>query len=136
MPYIHTSVQNNQGIIASASHIDPTLPQYNFSFPAFSTSLFLSHFSRSVQRLERHIQRHSHDRHLRLRFVIQNLLDLVQDFRSQLRENLERFEVIDDLLGPRSAQDDSASVGLLGYPGEGEVMQLATEFCDSEYIRN
>lgn len=55
------------------------------------------------------------------RLVLQDFLDAIHDLRSQLRDDLECFEVVGDLLRTRGSEDDGARVWLFRYPGEGEV---------------
>lgn len=42
--------------------------------------------------------------------IIQNSLDFRHNLRGQLRDHLDRFEVIEDLLGFRRAEDDGGCV--------------------------
>ncbi len=61
-------------------------------------------------------------------FVVQDLLDLLEDLRGELRDNLQRLEVVNDLLGLRRAEDDGARVRFNCQPGQREMVNLASEF--------
>lgn len=50
------------------------------------------------------------------RFIIQNLLNLVQHFWSQFRNDFNSLEVFRDLLGFRRAKNDGGSVRVLRNP--------------------
>jgi len=50
------------------------------------------------------------------RFIIQDLLNLLQHFWSQFRNDFNSLEVFGDLLGFRRAKNDGGSVGVLRDP--------------------
>jgi hypothetical protein len=56
----------------------------------------------------------------RRRFVVQDLLDLFHNFIRQAREHFQRFQILRDLLGAGSAEDDSRGVGVSRDPGESQ----------------
>ena len=54
-------------------------------------------------------------------FIPQNILNLLHILRRQLRQQAQRFAVIDNLLRLRRAQDDRADVLVLGRPRERQL---------------
>lgn len=54
------------------------------------------------------------------RFVIEDLLNLLDHIRRELLEQLDGLDVILDLLDLGGAEDDGADVGVLEGPGEGQ----------------
>lgn len=66
--------------------------------------------------------------HRRFRFVAQNLLNLRKYLGCQFRDDLERLQVVDHLLGFGCAKDDRACVRLLCDPSKGEVRDFAAKF--------
>lgn len=58
-----------------------------------------------------------------------DLVDLLQDLRSQLRDDLQGLQVVHNLLRLRCAEDDCGCVRVPRDPCECEVRDLATELC-------
>lgn len=65
--------------------------------------------------------------YLGLGFVAQDLLDLREHVWRQLRDDIERLQVIDDLLGPRRAEDNGARVRVDRDPRESKMGHRAAE---------
>lgn len=65
--------------------------------------------------------------------VVENLLNLLHDLWSELRQELKRLDVVLDLRNASSPKDDSADVGVLRRPCEGKLCDIATkslsDFC-------
>ena len=61
--------------------------------------------------------------------VAQDLLDLLEYLGRELRDNLERAQVVDDLLRLRRAEDDRARVRVRRDPRERELAHAAPELC-------
>lgn len=70
------------------------------------------------------------------RLRLQDLVDLLQHLRCQLRNDQESLQILRDLCGSGSSKDDGRSVGFDGNPCEGKVSDSASQFCASqnEYI--
>lgn len=49
--------------------------------------------------------------------------------RRELRDDIERLEVVEDLLGARGTEDDGGGVRVDGDPRERKVRHCAVEFC-------
>jgi len=64
----------------------------------------------------------------RPRLVIQNLLNLLHDLRCQLGQDLQRLEVLKDLLRPRRPQNDGRRVGILRHPCERKCRRGRLQF--------
>lgn len=62
------------------------------------------------------------------RLVLNNRLDLLQDFWRELRDDIDGLQVIQNLFGTGSAKDDSASVWISGYPRQRQMCNFAVEF--------
>ena len=86
----------------------------------------------SEQRLEYRIQRWPSSRTLHLRLIPQNLLNLIQNLRRKLRNNLKRLKVINNLLRFGSTKDNSTRAGFLSYPSQREVVQFTSELCQNK----
>lgn len=67
--------------------------------------------------------------HLGRGLVAQDRVDLVEDVGRELREDLERLEVIEHLLGLRRAEDDGARRREARDPRERELRGRAPELC-------
>ena len=61
--------------------------------------------------------------------VLQDLVDLRQDVRRELRQDLDSLEVFDDLLRLRSAENDRGGVGVARNPSEGEGSSGGPQSC-------
>jgi len=62
------------------------------------------------------------------RLVLQDVLDLCQDLRRELRQNLNGLQIILQLLHARSAEDDGARMRRSSNPSQGKVSNGAAEF--------
>lgn len=63
--------------------------------------------------------------------VLEDCFDASQDFGCELRDDLESFEVVHDLLRTRRPKDDRTGVRLLRDPCEREVANFAVQLCVS-----
>ena len=70
--------------------------------------------------------------HRRGRFVLQNIFDLLQNRRRKLRDNLQGLQILQDLFGPRRAEDDRARVGIDCDPRKGKLRDSAAELYERE----
>jgi hypothetical protein len=66
--------------------------------------------------------------HPRRRLVPQDRLDLLEHLRRQLRDDLDRFEVVEQLVDVRRAEDHRRRVRVPRDPGQRKVADLAAEF--------
>ena len=61
--------------------------------------------------------------------VLQDFVDLRQDLRRELRQDLDSLEIFDDLLRLRGAEDDRGGVGVTRNPSEGEGSGGSPQSC-------
>lgn len=72
------------------------------------------------------------DAYLRLRLVAQDLVNLLDDLRSQFGNDLECLQVVENLLGFRRAQDDCAGAGIPRNPCQSKLGGVAAELCSAQ----
>lgn len=61
------------------------------------------------------------------RLVVQDVLDQLHDVGRQLGQDVQRLQVVDDLLGLGSTEDTGGDVFVLDDPGQGQVGHGAAE---------
>lgn len=66
--------------------------------------------------------------YVRLWSGLENVVDLLQDFRSELRNDVEGLEVLRDLLRLGRSQNNSRGVGVHRDPGESEASHGSLKF--------
>ena len=62
-----------------------------------------------------------------LGLVVQNLLDLLEDFGCQLRDDLQRLQVVKDLFGLGCAEDNGARIRAGRNPRQRKLIDAAPE---------
>lgn len=65
---------------------------------------------------------------LQHRFVLDNTLDLLHDFRGQFVEVLQGLNILQDLLGLARTDNSARKVGVLNDPGECQLTLLDPQF--------
>lgn len=74
-------------------------------------------------------RRNGRDAYLWRGLVVQDGFDLLQHSGSEFRDDLERLEVVEHLLGLRCAKDDGAGLRLPRDPRKGKLGSVAAELC-------
>lgn len=59
--------------------------------------------------------------------VVQDPLDLLHDLIRKLGQELDRLDIVVDLMGLRGAKDDRAHVRVLDAPGKRQLADVATK---------
>lgn len=63
--------------------------------------------------------------------VTQDIVQLLEHLWCQLRQDLERLQVVEHLVGVARAKDDGRCLRLGRQPCKGEMGQFAAQFCNS-----
>lgn len=69
-----------------------------------------------------------------LRRGLKNVVDLLQDRRSKLGDDVDGFEILCDLLRLRCSQNHGRSVGVHSDPGESEAGNGCLEFFNARWL--